>query len=342
MEVAIRDWPDLKLVRSPGYNYNFAKTTGFFARWGESIKDDPQVAPLPEILDIEISTGGCSGSCPWCYKSNTRGQGRNMSLATFRSVIDKMTPFLTQCALGLTDVDTNPDLIPIMEYAREAGVVPNLTLTGHGLTDQLAENIARLAGAVAVSVYPHTRGLAYRTIQRFQELGIEQVNAHLLYYQENLEFVWEVLFQDSYNIHPHAWVLLALKQAGRGVGLTPFTQDQFDALVTRAFENEIPLGFDSCSAPKFLDWLGRQEMTDRARQQLEQQVEPCESGLFSAYINVDGVFYPCSFVEQSDVFGDGLPVGQFDTFEELWQHDRMKEWREMLLGNCRNCPVFDV
>ena len=62
---------NFKRVRSEYYNYDFNKETGFFARWGKTFTDDPKLSPFgPEILDIEISVGECSGNCSFCYKLN--------------------------------------------------------------------------------------------------------------------------------------------------------------------------------------------------------------------------------------------------------------------------------
>ena len=79
----------MKIARSTHYNYDFYKGTGLHLRWGKTREDDPQVAPAPEILDIEISTGDCSGKCEFCYKSNSVGNGKHMSLRTFSAILDK-------------------------------------------------------------------------------------------------------------------------------------------------------------------------------------------------------------------------------------------------------------
>jgi len=91
----ISETKKLKKVRSKGYNYEFDKRTGFFARWGVETKDDPQMAPTPEILDIEVTTK-CTGIttpdgknhlCKFCYKSNTP-DGKNMLFETFKKILD--------------------------------------------------------------------------------------------------------------------------------------------------------------------------------------------------------------------------------------------------------------
>jgi len=92
----LSDNKDTKSVRSENYNYNFNKTSGRFERWGKTEADDPDFSPAPEILDIEVTTicngvpnkDGVKSPCKFCYKSNTPN-GKNMSLDTFRKVIDR-------------------------------------------------------------------------------------------------------------------------------------------------------------------------------------------------------------------------------------------------------------
>ena len=116
------DTDNFKSVRSLKYNYTFDKRTGLFLRWGESLGDDPEFSPFgPEIADIEISTGDCSGGCPWCYKSNGDGFGEHMSDETFKSVLDALPDTITQIALGITDADANPYFVDILKACVERG-----------------------------------------------------------------------------------------------------------------------------------------------------------------------------------------------------------------------------
>jgi len=86
-----------KIFRSEDYNYNFDLRDGTFMRWGRTQEDDPTWSPFgPEIADIEISAsgkngGGCSISCPMCYKGNNSKPGipDNMTLEMFKSVFEK-------------------------------------------------------------------------------------------------------------------------------------------------------------------------------------------------------------------------------------------------------------
>jgi len=338
--MAIEDSLNYKIVTADGYNMVFDKRDGTMLRWGDTPDDDPQLAPLgPEIADIEISTGSCAGNCSWCYKSNSPGNGKHMRLETFQVVLSKLGEQLTQVAFGITDADSNPDFPAILRHCRAQGVIPNYTTSGLGMTEELIALTADACGAVAVSVYPHNKELAYDTVRRLLEAGVEQTNIHLLYYQENLAFVREVLRDvELDDISPNAVVLLALKAKGRGSNLLPVTGEQFSKLVDDAMIGCVPLGFDSCSAPKFERWARGND-----REDLLLYSEPCESSLMSSYINVDGDFFPCSFVEGEDEWSEGISVLDCKDFlKDAWYHPRTVAWREKLLGNRRECPIFNV
>ncbi len=342
---------NIKVVASDGYNYIFNKHNGQFARWGVTKEDDPQLAPFgPEILDLEISIGDCSGGrdengkggCVWCYKSNSIDNGYHMSLDTFQQIVDKMPSTLTQIALGLTDISANKDLIPILQHARQKGIVPNFTLAGYGLTDELVEECSKYIGAVAVSVYPHNRNMAYDTVRKFLDAGVQQTNIHLLYHSRNESHVRNTLvdvLEDPRLENLNAVVLLALKPKGRAENrLRPMSYDKFSSIVGWCVDKGVPLGFDSCSASN-----AQRFANENGLDQWSQYIEPCESALMSSYINVHGDFFPCSFMEGEGDWNTGISVLSANDFlEEVWYHPRVKEWRMRLNSSCRSCPQWDL
>jgi len=317
-----------KSVRSPKYNYTFDKLTGLFLRWGETPDDDPAMSPFgPEIADIEISTGDCSGGCPWCYKSNGDGFGEHMSAETFEQVLDDLPDTITQVALGITDADANPYFIDILKACRDRGIVPNYTTSGFGLTEEIEKATYVYGGAVAVSVYPHNMGTAFDTICRFIKLGMEQVNIHLLFHATNKPFVNKVLEAARSIEGLNAVVLLGLKPKGGAEGWKPMDQETFSDIVS---SSKVRLGFDSCSSPKFEAWAkanGREDQLVFA--------ERCESSLFSTYVNVHGDAYPCSFAEGHQ---DVKPT----SVKGAWHSDEFIKFRERLLANNRECPLYNV
>lgn len=181
----------VKVIRSKDYNYFFNAKTGFFARWGATKEDNPIMSPYgPEIADIEISTI-CNGigkdsqtqkPCPWCYKSNT-SCGKNMDLETFKKVFRKLVnadgnvnKCLTQIAFGIGDINGNPDLWNIMEYCRNNEynqVVPNITTNGMHVDDEIAQKLAHVCGAVAVSRY-HVEDVCYDAVDKLCKASLNR------------------------------------------------------------------------------------------------------------------------------------------------------------------------
>lgn len=271
--------------------------------------------------------------------------GKNMSLDTFKSIIDKMKVSktcigITQCAIGAdATCESNPDLFKMMEYARQNYVVPNITVAD--ISDDVADKLSSLCGAVAVSRYSD-KNICYDSVKKLTDRGMSQVNIHIMISEETYDDVIETM--NDYSTDPrlaklNAIVLLSLKQKGRGVGFTPLSQERFTEVVNMAFANNVPIGFDSCSCHKFINAIKDKE----SYQELVMLSEPCESSLFSSYINTDGLFFPCSFCEGHDEWSEGIDVANCDNFvKDVWMHPRVEEFRKKLLKCNRNCPMFKV
>jgi len=334
----------IKVHKSEGYNYVFDETNGNFARWGKTMEDEAIFSPVgAEIADIEISTichGVENKVCKFCYKSNTP-KGEHMTLKTFKKVFHNLPKNIMQIAFGIGDLDPynggNPEMWSIFSYTRMYGVVPNVTINGYGLTPEIAEMYAHWCGAVAVSNYD--KDVTYNAVQMLSEAGLKQVNIHQLVAEETLSQIFD-LFTD-YKTDPrlkglNAIVLLSLKQKGRGTSMNIMSYNMFEYLVMYALDNGVPIGFDSCSATKFMRVLEK----NKKYKHLETFVEPCESGLFSIYVNVEGKAFPCSFTE----FGEGIDLTKegLDFLQDVWYNTSLVEWREKLLSKCRSCPVYTV
>lgn len=340
----------VKRVWSEDYNYVFERPTGFFVRWGRNLHDDPSFSPVgPELLDLEVSVNGCPNTCEWCYKNNSNTAPTNMSFETFRRIIDVFPPTLTQVAFGITGTQTNPDFLQMMRYCRSVGIVPNFTLTGLDLTDDFAQEAAKTVGALAVSVYPQNKSVGYETVRRFTSLGLDQTNVHLLVSQETLPFVYEVL--DDYSQDPrlqgvHAFVFLGVKPKGRAAdNFHVVSYDEFEHLVKYCVQQEVPFGFDSCSAPKFDRAVHSLNLNKTQLLWLKMCSESCESSLFSSYINVHGEYWNCSFVERSDRFQPVHVLDVQDFLRDVWYSDQVKMFREAVLATQRDdgarlCPAF--
>lgn len=326
----------MKHMISPDYKYIFDDKTGFFMRWGKTLDDDPEFSPIGnEILDVSVSSI-CHKSCKFCYQSNTKN-GKNMSFETFVNVIDKMSGNLCQIALATGDLNANPDIWKMMEYVRSKKIVPNITISGMDLSDDDVEKLVSLAGGIAVSHYSDDE--CYGAVKRLKDSGATQVNIHQLVSKETLKDCFSVMDaskNDSRLEGLNAIVFLSLKQKGRGHFYNPVSYDEFASIVRYGLENGISIGADSCSSNKFLKAIEYRSDYN----ELSKMIEPCEAGCYSAFVNVDGVFTPCSFL---DGVVDGIDMSDVENYlEDVWFNPKTMEWRQKLLDNCRNCPVYDI
>ena len=349
---------DQRILMSDGYNFIFNKKTGFFARWGKTKEEDPDYSPFgPELCDIEVTTkctgvtgkDGISRVCKFCYKSNTP-DGINMSFEDFKTIFDKLPRTVGQIAFGAdSHATSNPDLFKMMDYCRNNGknyVVPNITVAE--ITEETADKLAKVCGAVAVSRYEN-KDICYNTVKLLTDRGMTQINIHHLVANENYDQLTETLndrLTDSRLSKLNAIVLLSLKQKGRGKSFTSLPIEKFKKIVDFALDNNISIGFDSCSASKFLQSVkGRENYKN-----YETCCEPCESTLFSNYINAECISFPCSFTEGTTGWIDGLDVKNCNDFlKDIWYHPRTVAFRNKLLltaknncNNCRECPIFKV
>lgn len=243
-----------------------------------------------------------------------------------------------QIAFGADSAATaNPDLFKMMEYCRSNGVVPNITVAD--ITEETAIKLATVCGAVAVSHYQ--TDTCKRSIALLYKHGLKQINIHQMVSEENLDKCYDII--DAAKDIPglNAIVMLSLKQKGRGKGFTPLPYHLFKDMIDYSLEKEISFGFDSCTAHKFLRYVNESGNPELMKQAIF--VEPCESMLFSTYVDVDAMAFPCSFSPNTPGWETGIDLTKCNNYmEDVWNHERMQIWRNGLIGNERKCPLYNI
>jgi len=245
----------------------------------------------------------------------------------------------------------NPDFMEMMRYTKSKGISPNFTMTGIDLTDEIAGEVSRLCGAVAISAYEGRKDLCYDTVKKMTDRGMNQVNIHLMASQQTLPFVYEVMRDtktDPRLEKLNAVVFLGLKPKGRAKNhFSTLNYEKFKDLFEFCLKEEMRIGFDSCSAPKFERAVTDTDCIDEnQKKSLIQLSESCESALFSSYINVEGKFFPCSFMENEKEWdGNGVSVVDAPEFlDSVWHHPKVAKWRKDLIessvNGCRRCMAF--
>ena len=331
------------------YNCFFNKLTGYNIRFGKEVDDDPSWCELgPEIADIEVVTGSCpkvnSENCRWCYKNNTSAAGKAMTFDQFKKVINSFAANLSQVALGITGVKSNPQLKDMLVWLREQGIIGNLTLTGADLDDELADVLCQYCGACAVSCYDKAKDLCYNTIKKLHDTAREKfkrnmsVNMHIVIADFSMNHVMDVLNDIKNGKVPglKSIVMLHAKPVGRAKNLDcSLSKDNLVNVVKFCLNNNISFGFDSCNAHNVQDIL-----VEMDKSRLCDSIETCESARLSIYVNVDGKITPCSFVEHVyensaiDLLNNDVAV------KDVWATDKMLN-RFRNCNKCStSCPIY--
>jgi len=268
-----------------------------------------------------------------------------MSFETFKIMFDKFPKHLTQIAFGIGDIDANPDLWKIMDYCRENKVIPNITINGERMTDDLYDRLARTCGAIAVSKYD--KDICYNAVKRLSDRGMKQVNIHALLSKETYMNCYNTLLDkviDPRLTGLSAVVFLWLKPKGEKNSFHQLdSMKRFQDLIDTAMQTGGKFGFDSCTAPTFL----RAVEGNPNFETYKTMSEPCESTLFSYYINVDGVGFPCSFSEGTPEYRGVDVIGCDDFLRDVWNSEESIKFRTRVMSNkdhngCRMCPVYNL
>jgi MoaA/NifB/PqqE/SkfB family radical SAM enzyme len=141
----------------------------------------------------------------------------------------------------------------------------------------------------------------------------------------------------------HALVFLAFKDTSGTSKYHPLTVAHWKQLMDIAMVYQavygIHIGFDTCSAPMFVKTIEKHPKFEG----IMESVEGCESYRFSIYINVRGLAYPCSFLEN---YYDGENVLK-TKFSKIWDGIDARSHRAGLNATnmyygIKRCPVHKM
>jgi hypothetical protein len=263
-----------------------------------------------------------------------------MSFETFVDIFNKFDKRqLLQIAFGIGSIDANPDLYKILSYTKENGVIPNLTINGYRMKYSDYEQLAAICGAVSTSLYD--KDVCFNAVRNLTDAGMKQANIHMLFSNETYDQCMELidLIQTDERLEKlNSVVFLTLKGVGDRNTFTPVKdKDKYDKFVTKLINSEIRYGWDSCGSSNFTQCLKR--LYPEYYDKIKNLIEPCESSLFSYYINCSGIGFPCSFAEHKV---EGIDLSKVNNFSEVWNHINTKKFRNNLLDSNRNCNLFNL
>lgn len=131
-------------------NYMRQLGLGESSLWDTS---DESIGLLSGPTEVHFAiTNRCSCGCAHCYMEAGQADADELDTDSFKKALDILSEMqIFHIALGGGDALERDDLFEIAGYAREKGIVPNLTISGINLTDDIAREM-RIFGQVNISV----------------------------------------------------------------------------------------------------------------------------------------------------------------------------------------------
>ncbi|TKD13310.1 radical SAM/SPASM domain-containing protein [Polyangium fumosum] len=319
---------------------------------------DAETARRARPLEAHVAvTSRCGAGCKGCYlDARPDGESPPFEVITARLAALAAAGVFT-VAFGGGEPLTRPDLGELGRAARRLGLVPVLTTSGIGMTNERAQELASFA---QVNVSYDGEGAAYGEVRGWEGARIAERAMRLLA-EAGVPFgINVVLTQKTFDALPETarraaslgareLQLLRYKPAGRAADVsylaTRLSPAQVDALgptLEALFATtNLAIRVD-CSLVPLLSGHVRD-----AAALARFGVLGCEAGRYLAAVRIDGALAPCSFAPAADARAEDAWQGgaraawATDTTLEAWRapHDaepcRSCEIRSVCRGGCR-------
>lgn len=316
----------------PKHHYRtiFNKRTGFFARKEDTGFDEPFWSEDgPELLDVAI-TNYCEHGCEFCYRQSNRN-GKHLSIDEMKVIVEQAkNAGVLQIALGGGNPNQHPHFIEILKLIRENGIVPSYTSNSESLTDEILYATKQYCGAMAISLYQPYNEIE-RITSRIKSFGIK-LNVHIILKIDTIEML------TGWFVNPPAWfkninavIVLNYKPVASSKALMVTDKEQLRKFYSAVSNcSAVKVGFDSCCVPGIVTWMNVNPSL----------IESCEAARFSAFISEEAKMYPCSFMANTNDYGDL----RRNTLVDIWQNNQafINHRNKILNNGCENCQMQSI
>lgn len=316
----------------------FDEKSGLYLRTGiikegKDTGEDPFKSSFPELLDIGImghckhgEKGLCVKAGVECYQDGLHMTNSNMSLDSFKKIVEQCKGETYQFALGgCGDPDQHENFEEILKLCKNANIVVNFTTSGYGMTDEIADLCKKYCGAVAVSWYRSDYTL--KAIDKLLERDVK-TNIHYVLNKHSVEEALCRLKERSFPRGINAIVFLLHKPVGLGSEQNVISKDdkKFKELIRYITSEKMDykIGFDSCTVPALITETEIEKVC----------IDTCEAARWSAYITSDMKMLPCSFDNQERKWA--VDLRRF-TIQEAWNSSEFEQFRNYFHESCPTC-----
>ena len=308
-----------------------------------------QIGVLSAPTEVHFAaTGACPNGCRHCYMDGGAKPTAELDDAKFRQALELLARMgVFHVALGGGEALTRGELFALASHARELGMVPNLTISGDGLTPELAQRMT-VFGQVNVSldgvgVHAETfRGAAHfaraeAAIGMLRRAGVP-TGINCVVGRRNFEGLGE-LFAHAASMGCNEIELLRFKPVGRGRSLdaserTSYAQNvALIPLLGKLSERYGLCAKVDCSfVPMMCYHRLPIELLERTA------TYGCEAANVLLGVRSDGAVSGCSF----------LPAPGWSIFElpARWQTEpsflELRSWPERAPEPCTSCEYLEI
>ena len=233
-------------------------------------------------------------------------------------------------SFGGGNPNQHPNFIEILRIIRENSIVPSYTSNGEGLTNEILGATKQYCGAMALSLYPPYERYDEK-VKRIADYEIK-LNLHVILKDDTIDLL------STWFKEPPAWfddinavIVLNYKPIGGSQDMMVRDRGRLKAFYENAsLCQSIKIGFDSCCVPGIVTWMNANPAL----------IDSCEAARFSAFISEDLKMYPCSFMANTENYGDMRDERLLD----IWQtHPAFVKHREAISNNsCAGCKHHAV
>lgn len=310
---------------------------------------DDQIGVLSAPTEVHLAaTNACPGKCEHCYMNAGERDPGEMDTTLFKRVLRELAEMgVFHVALGGGEALSRADIFELAEYAREVGLVPNLTVSGSMLTPEMARRM-KVFGQVNVSVDgvgpfagafrgDRSLGTADKAIGLLVSAGVP-TGINCVVGRSNFDGIPD-LFRYAKGKGTNEIEFLRLKPGGRGGRIydeqkTTFAQNaRFIPMLRELSEQYGMTAKIDCSFIPMLCYH------NPPRDMLERLgTYGCEAANVLLGIRSDGTVNGCSFLQ------DGGP----SVFElrHRWKTDEvfrsLRTWTERAPEPCRSCSYLNI
>ncbi|MBN2534289.1 MAG: radical SAM protein [Spirochaetales bacterium] len=310
-------------------------------------KEDTGILSAPTEVHFAI-TNRCNNKCSHCYMDSGGEAENEIDLVHIKKALKALAEFgVFHVALGGGEALLREDLLDIARYAREVGLVPNLTISGSSLTEQLAVKLT-LMGQINISIdapFPHENGYRKNTLFHKADSAIDLLlkagvptGINCVVGKDNFTYIPE-LFAYAKKKGVNEIEFLRFKPAGRGKNLyhkskTTYKQNMglIPLLAGLSRKHDIITKIDCSFIPMLcvhrpsLDYLKA------------TATYGCEAGNILLGAKSNGFINGCSFLPSSDISIFELKTRWHD--DEYF--NQFRRWHKNPPAPCNTCDYLCV